>query len=126
LLVKRLSHLLFALCAALAVVASPVAAMAQQLRPVAVVSIASLDENLADIGYITRAAGNGRHGPDGAIAGCWADGGVDRTRPVGLYVVPQAGDFHAVAFLPVSDLRLLLQVHSRPDRRAEGRGGRHP
>ena len=54
---KRLSHLLFAACTALAVLAAPAAALAQQFKPVAIVSIASLEENLADIGYVTRAAG---------------------------------------------------------------------
>lgn len=109
---KRLSHLFLAACAALAVLAAPLAAQAQQLRPVAVVSVASLEENLADIGYITRAAGMEDTGRTVRLLAAGLTAGIDRTRPIGLYVVPQAGDFHAVAFLPVSDLRLLLQVHS--------------
>ena len=38
--------------------------------------------------------------------------GIDNTKPIGLYVVPEAGDFHGVAFIPVSDLKVLLaQAH---------------
>lgn len=109
---KRLSHLLLVACAALAVLAAPAAALAQQFKPVAIVSVASLDENLADIGYITRAAGMEDTGRTVRLLAAGLTAGIDRTRPIGLYVVPQAGDFHAVAFLPVSDLRLLLQVHA--------------
>lgn len=102
-------------CAPLALVALLVlplaAAVAQDLKPVAVVSFASVKENLADISYLTRIAGMEDTGTTAMLFGNALTAGIDKGRPGGLYIVPQAGDFHAVAFLPIADLKLLLQVH---------------
>lgn len=108
---------------ALALVAAPVVALAQNVKPVAVVSIASVEENLADIGYITRVAGMEDTGKTAMLFGNALTAGIDKTRPAGLYVVPAAGDFHAVAFIPVSNLKLLLEVHKEQVGEPEDVGG---
>jgi hypothetical protein len=97
--------------------------VAQTLKPVAVVSIASVEENLADIGYITRIAGQEDVGKTAMLFGNALTAGIDKSRPAGLYVVPQAGDFHAVAFIPVSNLKLLLEVHKEQVGEPEDVGG---
>jgi hypothetical protein len=99
------------------------AAIAQNLKPVAVVSVASVEENMADVGYITRIAGQEDVGKTAMLFGNALTAGIDKSRPVGMYVVPQAGDFHAVAFIPVSNLKLLLEVHKEQVGEPEDVGG---
>lgn len=108
---KRLAKLWLVPAAALAILVLPLAAArAQSLKPVAVVSFASVKENLADVGYLTRAAGMEDAGKSAMFFANAMTAGIDKERPSGLYVVPQSGDFHAVAFIPVSDLKVLLEV----------------
>ena len=97
--------------AGLALLIAPASQMplaAQTIKPVVVVSIASIEETLNDIGYITAAAGSEDAGKTARFFGNAFTNGLDKTKPMGLYVVPQAGDFHAVAFVPVKDLKLVL------------------
>ncbi len=105
------STLLMALAALAPLVASITGALAQDLKPVAVVSIASVEETLADVGYITSVAGMEDAGKTARLFGSALTSGMDKKRPAGLYVVPKDGDFHAIAFLPVSDLKQLLEIH---------------
>jgi hypothetical protein len=122
--VNRLSKFVVLPLAALLLLTAPIAAaMAQTLKPVAVVSIASVEENLADVGYITRVAGMEDTGKTVMLFGNALTAGIDKSRPAGLYVVPQAGDFHAVAFIPVSNLKLLLEVHKEQVGEPEDVGG---
>lgn len=107
---KLMSKLWVLPLAALALLA-PLAALAQTIKPVAVVSIASIKENLADVAYLTRIAGMEDAGKSAMFFGNALTAGVNKDQPIGLYVVPKAGDFHGVAFLPVSDLKVLLEVH---------------
>lgn len=103
---------LWAPALALALLAAPLAAVwAQTVKPVAVVSIASVKENLADVAYLSGIAGMADAGKSAMFFGNAFTAGIDKTRPIGLYVVPEAGDFHGVAFVPVSDLKVLLEVH---------------
>ena len=39
--------------------------------------------------------------------------GIDKERPIGMYVVPQAGEFHGIAFIPLeaNGLTTILKVH---------------
>jgi hypothetical protein len=105
------SKLWLLIVAPLALLAAPLAAaMAQNLKPVAVVSVASINENLADVTYITRAAGMEDAGKSAAFFARALTQGIDKEKPIGMYVLPQAGDFHAVAFIPISDLKMLLEV----------------
>ncbi|MEX2175261.1 MAG: hypothetical protein WD872_12945 [Pirellulaceae bacterium] len=97
--------------AAVATCLAPAASWAQDIKPVAVVSIASIEEILADIGYLTVTAGMEDAGKTARLFGSALTAGLDKKRPLGMYVVPKDGDFHAVAFLPVSDLKQLLEIH---------------
>ncbi len=104
------STLLLALAALTPLLAAS-SALAQDLKPVAVVSIASVEETLADIGYITAIAGMEDAGKTVRLFGSALTAGMDKKRPAGLYVVPKDGDFHAIAFIPVNDLKQLLEIH---------------
>jgi len=86
-------------------------AQAQELKPVAVVAIASVEEMLADIGYITTTAGMEDAGKTARLFGSALTAGIDKKRPAGMYVIPKDGDFHAIAFIPVSNLKQLLEIH---------------
>jgi hypothetical protein len=109
--------------AALAPLVAPLAAMAQDLKPVAVVSIASVEETLADVGYITSIAGMEDAGKTARLFGSALTAGMDKKRPAGLYIVPKDGDFHGIAFIPVSDLKQLLEIHKEYVGEARDAGG---
>jgi hypothetical protein len=99
------------LLALVALLASPLAAArAQSVKPVAVVSIASINENLADLEYLTRIAGMEDAGKSANFFARALTAGIDKSRPFGLYVVSKDGDFPAIAFIPVNDLKVLLEV----------------
>lgn len=103
-----------ALATALALCLSPLtAAWAQTLKPVAVVSIASIKETLNDIGYVTRVAGMADQGDTARFFASALVAGIDRERPIGLYFVPKSGEFHAVAFIPMEEngLATILKLH---------------
>lgn len=97
--------------AALVLLAAPLAARAQAVKPVVVVSIASIKENLTDVAYLTRVAGMEDAGKSAMFFGNALTAGINKDQPIGMYIVPVAGDFHGVAFVPVSDLKVLLEVH---------------
>jgi hypothetical protein len=110
--VKLLNRLFLLPLLGLALCTAPLAsATAQDLKPVAIVSIASVERNLADIVYLTRIVGMEDSGKTAMLFGNALTAGMDKTRPSGLLVVPAGNNFHAVAFLPVTDLKLLLEVH---------------
>jgi hypothetical protein len=89
------------------------AACAQAPKPVVVVSVASLEKNVTDITYACRLAGAEDAGKSIAFFANALSAGIDRQRPAGLYVVPKAGDFHAVAFVPLDKdgLKTILSIH---------------
>ena len=100
--------------AALVVLVAPSASLvAQNFKPVAVVSIGSIKETLADISYLTKAAGMEDAGKSASFFASALTTGIDKEKPLGLYVVPKAGDFHAVAFIPLepNGLSTILKVH---------------
>ncbi len=86
-------------------------ACAQEIKPVAIVAVASVEEMLADVGYITAAAGMEDAGKTARLFGSALTAGMDKKRPAGMYVIPTDGDFHAIAFIPVTDLKQLLEIH---------------
>ena len=96
--------------AALALVALPLSQLAAQTKPVAVVSLSSIEETLADIGYVTRAAGAEDAGRTAILLGNAFTSGLDKKRPMGLYVVQSAGEFQGVAFIPVSDIEIVYET----------------
>lgn len=96
-LVKLLRTPLIWALAALAALAAPLAAIAAEPKPVAVVSLASVDETLADIGYITSVTGMEDAGKMVRLFGAALTSGMDKKRPAGAFVVPLAGEFPTIA-----------------------------
>lgn len=84
--------------------------VAQETKPVVVVSLASVEETLGDIGYVTNLAGFGDFGKTIALFGGAYTSGMDKKRPSGAIVIPQAGDFRVLTFLPVKDLKMMLET----------------
>lgn len=93
---------------AVAAVLVPALALAQDVKPVVVISVASVEDTLADVGYITKAAGNEEIGRTAILFGNAFTGGFDKKKPMGAYVVPQGGDFQVIGFIPVTDLNTIL------------------
>ena len=108
---KFVQNSLLAALAALAPLMALAPAAAQDLKPVAVVAIASVEETLADIGYLSSVSGMEDAGKTARLFGSALTSGMDKKRPAGMYVIPKDGDFHAVAFIPVTDLKQLLGIH---------------
>ncbi|HMC11520.1 MAG TPA: hypothetical protein VKH44_09530, partial [Pirellulaceae bacterium] len=115
LLKRALSALL-----ALALLSLPLAAAraqatagAQAFKPVAVVSLASIKENLNDIGYVTRVAGMADQGDTARFLASAMASGIDKERPIGMYFVPKGDEFEGVAFVPFEPkgLEMFLKIH---------------
>jgi len=88
---------------------APAQEAAQEIKPVAVISIAGSDELLGDIGYITEAAGAGDFGRLAALMATPYTAPLDRKKPIGAYVVLADQDEPAaVGFIPVKDLDVFL------------------
>ena len=97
----------------LAALTAPLSTIArgQEIKPIAILSVASVDEILADATYVTTIAEMPDAGKTVRLFGNALTTGMDKKRPSGLYVVPKDGDFHAIAFIPVTDLKQLLNIH---------------
>jgi len=112
--VKRLFKLALAPALALALCVVPLAAaLAQMAKPIAVVSLASLNEDLSDIAYVTRTAGMPDYGDTARFFVGGMAAGIDKQRPIGAYVVPQGNDFLRVLFVPVepNGLATIFKLH---------------
>jgi hypothetical protein len=81
---------------------------AQELKPVAVISLASVEDTLGDVAYITKAAGQEDSGRTAVLFGNAFTSGLDKKKPIGAYVTAQAGEFPVVMFAPVTDLSTIL------------------
>lgn len=102
---------MFQWMAAVALLVLPLAAArAQQPKPVVVVSIASIEDTLADVGYITEAAGNGEAGRTAILFGNAFTGGFDKKRPIGAYVTLAGSEPQPVIFAPVTNLQQILET----------------
>ena len=102
---------MFALAAAAALLVAPLGQLfAQNAKPVLILSISSVEDTLADIAYITKAAGQEDAGRMAMFAGQVYTNGLDKKKPIGMYVAPKAGgsDFVPVAFVPVVDIKTFL------------------
>lgn len=99
--------------AALLLVAPLSQAKAQTVKPVVVVAVSSVEDTLADVAYITKAAGAEDAGRTAMLFGNAFTSGIDKKKPLGMYVSPKegGGDFVAVVFVPVTDLKGLLAVY---------------
>lgn len=105
---KRWMQTLWLSAVAALLLAPAAVAPAQELKPLAVVSIAPVDKLLGDVDYLTKAGGAADAGRlVTLIAGPYIDG-VDRTKPAGAYVRLDGEMPVAVAFVPVKDLTKIL------------------
>lgn len=99
----------FAAVFAVATLALPLArGQAQEIKPVAVISIASVDKILSDVEYLTVVAGS----PDvgklaSGMAGIYVNG-VDRTKPMGAFVMMEGMEPKVTGFIPVKDFKTVL------------------
>lgn len=103
-----MNRLFAAVLAAAAMVLPLAQGQAQEIKPVAVVSIASLDKILSDVEYLTAVAGS----PDvgklaSGMAGIYING-LDRTKPSGAIVTVEGMEPKVTAFLPVKDFKAVL------------------
>ncbi|WP_425618286.1 hypothetical protein NA78x_001990 [Anatilimnocola sp. NA78] len=96
--------------AAVALLVLPLVTTAQEVKPVAVVSIASIEDTLADVGYLTRAAGQEEVGRTAILFGNAFANGFDKKKPIGAYVISHGSDFPVVMFVPVKDLPKILET----------------
>lgn len=97
------------LAAVAALLLVPVAAApAQEVKPLAVVSIAPVDKLLGDVDYLTKAGGAADAGRlVTLIVGPYIDG-IDRTKPAGAFVTLDGDAPVTVAFIPTKDLTKIL------------------
>jgi hypothetical protein len=85
-------------------------ATASDTKPVAIVSIASLDEAIRDISYLSSAAGQPQAGAMlGGLAGGFTNG-LDRSRPIGVIVSMVDNAPSPVLLVPVKDLKTFLKT----------------
>lgn len=82
-------------------------------KPVLVVSLSSLNEMLGDVAAMTKLADQENIGQIAVgMAGLYTVG-LDKTRPSGLVVSLDGVEPKAIAFVPVTDLPKLLNVHKQ-------------
>ena len=106
---KLLPKSMFAMAVAATLLVAPLGQLlAQNAKPVLVVSISSVEDTLADVAYITKAAGAEDAGRTALLFGNAFTNGIDKKKPIGLYVSPKGTDFVGVAFVPVTDLKTIL------------------
>lgn len=111
---KKLSHR--AVCLVLALLAmvglelrSGAAESANGPAPAVVVSVASVDRLMSDIGYLTRAAGMPQMGGFVTLVTSPYLGGLDTRRPSGMFVTLDGGEPSGVAFVAVTDFEAVLK-----------------
>jgi hypothetical protein len=112
--VKKLSRRAVCLALTLLVVAWPGArSFAQQAAnesaPAVVVSVASIDRLLSDIGYLTRAAGMPQMGGFVTLVTSPYLAGLDTKRPSGMLVTFSGEEPSGVAFVAVTDFEAVLK-----------------
>jgi len=105
-----LKHAFFAALGLILALAPLAPAHAQNVKPVAVLSIASWEKLKADTLYIADLVGQ-RDGAESGIAiGQIYLSGIDLKRPLGAYVtISAAGEPRGVAFIPVTKLETILK-----------------
>lgn len=102
-------HRVFAALWAVAALVTPLAqASAQEIKPVAVVSIASLDKILSDVEYLTAVAGSPDVGKAAALQAGFFLNGFDRAKPSGAFIMMDGMEPRVTGFLPVKDFKAVL------------------
>jgi hypothetical protein len=109
--VRKFKVFLVAMAVTLVVSASSAARLfAQAAKPAVVVSIASLNETMADVQYITQAAGLAQYGQLAQFATAQYANVLDKTKPLGLVVYLDTGAPRAIGFIPISNLQAVLAL----------------
>ena len=90
-------------------------AQADPLKPVAVVSVSGYDEIMGDLEFVGKISGRqelatGVKGMISLMTGGRGLEGLDKSKPVGVVVQTDGEAFHGYMFLPVTDLKKLLEV----------------
>lgn len=120
---KLFGRFLFLCAAGVALLAATWSPARAELKPLLVVSVAGVDEVLADVKYVTKASGVEGAGTTAEFFGKAYTNGVDRKRPIGVIVAPKGpGEFIAVSFIPVSDLKAVLDTLKEPVGEAKDAG----
>lgn len=78
------------------------------IQPIAVVSIASVEEVLGDIAFLTESAGQGDFGKMVALLSGGYTVGMDKKRPAGMLVTIKNDEPNPLLFLPVKNLDAVL------------------
>ncbi|WP_164103162.1 hypothetical protein [Candidatus Laterigemmans baculatus] len=114
---NRIRSLLVAAVACLAVAPAqlraqetPAAPAVPAGEPVLVVSIASVDRMIQDVNYVSGAVGQAQGGGIFAMMAANFTNGLDRSRPIGLYLAAPFGERAAVLFLPTSNVKQFLKT----------------
>lgn len=117
------------LAVVLALLVSPVLRISAQEpaaehQPAVVVSVAGIDRLLADIGYLTRAAGMPQVGGlISVMSGPYLDG-LNAKKPAGLLVTFRSAEPASVVFVPVTDMSAVLnKIEEQIGKPQEAGGG---
>jgi hypothetical protein len=81
-----------------------------QRKPVAMLSVSSIDAILGNVQYLTDAAGAGELGEFATMMANPYMQGMDRTKPIGMVLTTNGEDFLPLAFVPVKDLDATLSI----------------
>jgi len=109
--VKLLTQSWTRFAGAVALLLLPLIASAQEVKPIAVVSVASIEDTLADVGYILKSTGNGDFAGTATVFGNAFTNGFDKKKPIGAYIVDGGGgDYQGVVFAPVMNLATVLDT----------------
>ncbi len=108
-------------CLAIAALLAPLAARAQdsaadqpQIKPVAVVSLASLKEIQDDLTFLTASADIADLGNIANLMIAQFSRGIDVTKPSGMYATMEGAEPQAVGFVPVTDFESIrTQIEDR-------------
>ena len=74
-------------------------------QPVAIISVAGIDKLVANSVYLTKIAGVAPVGEQVVQQMTMFTKGVDKTRPWGVVVTTDGGNFKPIGFVPVSDMQ---------------------
>ncbi|MCA9186712.1 MAG: hypothetical protein R3E01_07890 [Pirellulaceae bacterium] len=80
-----------------------------QNKPIAVVSLASVDGLLNDVSYVAKAAGYGDFATQISQQATMMTNGIDRSRPLGLALLTDGDQFIPLGLVPVKDLAAVLR-----------------
>ena len=111
---KNLSRHVICLALTLLVAAWPMSRglaeeAANESAPAVVVSVASIDRLVSDIGYLTRSAGMPQIGGFVTLVTSPYLGGLDTKRPSGMFVTFSGEEPSGVAFVGVTDLQAVVK-----------------